>query len=289
MAGLLRTDGKVAAGEPLDGAFFARHGGGTAGRQPRAYGAGTGDRGPDRSMIFVGTHHKTGSLLFKNVFRDVSRAFGLTFYDGSQEQLDPRTDVWFMEHSRIDAAALADVKGVHVVRHPLSVIYSGYKYHMVCREKWCVDPSVATVADGIFYGFDGLSYQEKLKGISEPDGLRFEMEGRSYHAIMDMYRWDYGDNRFMTVKYEDIVTRFDDVFGGVFEFLGLPVRSSLRLAARHDINRLSPRRIRGSRHITDKSRAFDYRSRFSPDLLEAFAAIYPSDVLERLGYVNGAP
>jgi hypothetical protein len=240
-------------------------------------------------MIFVGTHHKTGSLLFKKVFRDVSAAFGLTFYEGWQDQVGPETDVWFMEHSRIDAAALDDVKGVHVVRHPLSVIYSGYKYHKACREKWCIDPSVATVADGIFYRFDGLSYQEKLNAISESEGIRLEMEGRSYHAIMDMYRWDYGDSRFLSVKYEDIVTRFDDVFGRVFEFLGLPVRSSLRLAARHDINRLSPRQIRDSRHITDKSRAFDYRLRFSPDLLEAFAAIYPSDLLERLGYGNGAP
>jgi hypothetical protein len=235
-------------------------------------------------VIFVGTHHKTGSVLFADVFRHLSAKLGLTYFAGWQRDLDPVTDIWFMEHSRIDADALDDVRGVHVIRHPLNVVYSGYKYHKICDEGWCVDPAIPTVADGIRYDFDGMSYQQRLNAYGESDGLVMEMRGRSYNAIMDMYRWNYDDPRFLTVKFEDLARSYDETFRRIFEFLGLPVEAALRIAARHDLNRLSEREVGKLKHVTDKSRSVDHTSRFPPDLMRAFAAMYPEDLFARLGY-----
>src|SRR5688500_651978 len=160
-------------------------------------------------MIFIGAHHKTGSQLFKKVFSDISRELGLRLHKGTQSKLPAGTDIWYHDHSIIDRRRLPVVRGVHLIRHPLEVIVSGYRWHLVCHEKWCVSTQVKTPATGIRYDFDGMSYQEKLLTLSQSDGVLFEMKGRSFHSVMAMYRWDDSDPRFKTVRYEDVMRDFD--------------------------------------------------------------------------------
>jgi hypothetical protein len=72
-----------------------------------------------------------------------------------QSAVTDDTDVWFMMHSRIDDP-LPIRRGVHIVRHPIAVIHSAYRYHQVCSESWAIDPTRATHVDGIRYDFSGV-------------------------------------------------------------------------------------------------------------------------------------
>src|SRR5207244_8251072 len=112
-------------------------------------------------MIFIGTHHKSGTILFWRIFRDVAVAFSLEVYPGIQRKLPPTTQIWFMEHSKIFPEDFTEITGIHVIRHPFDLICSGYRYHLVCNEAWCVSTAVSRAA-GVHYDFDGLSYQQKL-------------------------------------------------------------------------------------------------------------------------------
>ncbi len=235
-------------------------------------------------LIFVGTHHKTGTMLFKRIFSGISTSLGLQFFSGWQADLPPDTDVWFMEHSRINLDPTVPLRGIHVVRHPVNIILSGYRYHNICSEPWAVDPKIKTSADGIQYEFSGMSYQQMLNSLPESEGIKLEMRGRSFNAIMDAYRWDYDDRRFLNLRLEDVVADFDAQLSRAFAWLGLPADRSLEIARRYDLARMSKEAVDSLNHITDKSRRGDRIARLSPELSREFASIYPVDVATRLGY-----
>ena len=235
-------------------------------------------------MIFVGTHHKTGSVLFHGVFGAVSKRLGLRFYSGWQRTLPPATDVWFMEHSRIDPERFNHAKGIHAIRHPLDVICSAYRWHLVCDEPWCISTEHA-IANGIRYNFDGLTYQEKLKSLSPREGILFELKGRSYHAITDMYKWNYDDKRFLNVRLEDVSANFDRTFSRIFSFLGLDVEQCVPVAALQDVRRFTRQRVQQTAHITNKNGDLSWQRYFLDDaMLDEFQRTFPADVMARLGY-----
>jgi hypothetical protein len=235
-------------------------------------------------MIFIGTHHKTGTTLFLNVFYEVSQLLGLKFSLCGQSRLPPDTQIWFQEHSRIRVNAFTEIEGVHVIRHPLEVICSGYRYHLVCRESWCI----STAIDGtspVNYNFEGLSYQQKLRTLSTRDGILFEMKHRSFPVIMDMYNWNYADRRFLNVKLEDVMAEFDREFSKIFAFLGFDPSECLPIARRHDTKRLSRDQVASMEHVTNKMGELPWTHYFSDNaMLEQFSATFPDDLLPRLGY-----
>ena len=237
-------------------------------------------------MIFIGTHHKTGTILFQSVFTDISHILGLRMFVGRQQRLPPDTGIWFMPHSRISPDELPGLKGVHVVRHPHNVIKSAYRYHKTCQESWAIDINARTGADGINYNFDGLSYQQHLNLVNEHDGLLVEMRGRSFNALMDAYAWDYADRRFLNVRLEDITTDFDGCFRAIFEWLELPVQTCLDIARCHDLARMTPEAIVANLHITDKRRRGASIDELDPALLDQFSKLYPADLISRLGYAG---
>ena len=235
-------------------------------------------------MIFVGAHHKMGTALFRDVFRDVAEALRLSFYAGWGERMPADVDLWFMAHSRLGAAGAAVTRGVHVVRHPFNVIRSACRYHKVCSERWAVDPAANTAADGVGYNFDGLSYQQKLRTLDEDAALQFEMRGRSYDAIMDAYRWDYSDTRFLNVRYEDVVVDFRTEFQRVFDWLQITDNRLLDIASRHDLNRMSAAAVGANAHVTDKDLRGASVSDLPASLEGEFRRLFPDDILHRLGY-----
>lgn len=234
-------------------------------------------------MLFVGTHHKTGTQLCMHVFRDIAAELGLKFFDGWQRNLPAGTDLWFMLHSRVDAAAIPGLRGAHFVRHPLSLLCSGYRYHRICTERWCISSDHATGADGIRYRFDGHSYQQKLNSVSEMEGLQIEMRGRSYNAIMDMYAWDYSNPNIRTWQFEQVMRDFDGTMLEILAFLNLP-EHMLDIARRHDVKRMSAAARRENVHVTDKDGTLSWERYFTPDLLDEFRSLYPPDLFARLGY-----
>ena len=231
-------------------------------------------------MIFVGTHHKAGTVLFAHIFSAVARWYSLNFFIGDQDALPLETQVWFDGHSKIDRAAFTEIVGIHVVRHPLELISSAYRYHLAGEEKW-----FSTRESGKRFGLKGLSYRQNLSKLSVRDGILFEMRSFSAEKIMEMYKWDYQDTRFLNIKLEDVIANFDATLSRAFSFIGLDPSESLAVARRFDINRLSQTRIAKMNHVTNKNGSLTWRHYFSDaDMIDQFSRMFPKDLLPKLGY-----
>ncbi|WP_300556109.1 hypothetical protein [Maricaulis sp.] len=91
---------------------------------------------PDRA-IYVCCHHKTGTNFLLPVFKQIAAAHGLPlwlkFYDAELESWR----ICLHQHSRLaDLPSGLAFRGLHLVRHPMSLIHSATLYHARGSEPW---------------------------------------------------------------------------------------------------------------------------------------------------------
>ena len=246
----------------------------------------------DRSLRILCTHHKTGSVLLANILADISDELHVRYFSGNQKELPRNADIWLQIHSKLEPEKLGrDYKGIHVIRNPYQLIVSGYRYHKVCSEKWCVNLDTPTKADGIRYNIGGLTYQEYLNSVDAQEGLSFEIKNRSYNAIMDMYNWRYDDRRFLNVKFEDIISDFDATMHRIFKHLNLApiaMETLIEIAGRHNVQKWGSDQVRDNPHITNKvGQLYTYQKTLMPEHYSLFKDLFPSDIMPKLGYEEG--
>lgn len=169
-----------------------------------------------RNRVLVGTHHKTGTVWFTNVFRALSRQLGLELTYDNAAHPDPggSWDIFVSGHSRFEGLESSAYRGVHVIRDPRDLIVSATHYHQTSDEPWLHE---ATDELG------GMTYQEKICSYSSFDEqMLFEMENSSFYNIVEMVELEErDDDRFMTVKYEEMIEDYSLArFEEMFEFLG---------------------------------------------------------------------
>ena len=227
--------------------------------------------------IFVGTHHKTGTVLAKGIFEGLADQHGLRFLNVSRgTPVVGRWDILFDAHSRLDVCSLGmPLLGVHLIRDPRMVVVSAALYHMHASEKWLQQPRPE---------FGGLTYQQKIRSLGS-DHERFLLEmDRSAAVINDMLEWvAKGYSWCMNVKLEDLMT--DDgmkTYTKMFRHLGFEgdmLTDALDVAYRESV--FNPSHT-GSRHI--RSREVEtWRKYFDEPLFAAFREKF-GDACERLGY-----
>jgi hypothetical protein len=232
---------------------------------------------PLATPIFVGTHHKTGTVLAKKVFKRIAEKHGLRFLDVSGGMpVEGQWDIFFDQHSRFDVGSLGlPLRGVHLVRDPRMMVVSGAFYHMHSSEKWLHLPRRE---------FGGLSYQQMIRSL-RTDSERFLLEmDCSAVAIREMMEWvARGYSWCMNVRLEDLMT--DDgmeTYAKMFRHLGFDgdmLTDALDVAYRESV--FNPSHT-GSRHI--RSREVEtWRKYFDEPLHAAFREKF-GDACERLGY-----
>jgi hypothetical protein len=103
---------------------------------------------PAKPLVLIGTHHKTGTVLARKVFKLICKKANLACdwgdpnapwrKDGEIVHVG-NVDIVLDMHWRLDPEAVAQgrpYKFVHFVRTPLKKIVSGYLYHLRGSEPW---------------------------------------------------------------------------------------------------------------------------------------------------------
>ncbi|MFC1849849.1 sulfotransferase domain-containing protein [candidate division CSSED10-310 bacterium] len=230
-----------------------------------------------RKLILCCTYHKTGTVLFSHILRDIAREFQLKFQSCFQYQVNRDTDIWLQNHSRVNFKLLGrPYSGIHVIRDPRDVVVSGYFYHLRCSEAWCLKPKTH---------LQGKSYQDYLKSLSQEEGLIFEMTHVAKYTINTMAQWNYHNSCALEFKYEDIMTNYEQCFRKIFTYWGFgepELEKCLEIAHRHNVNRLSEDELKKNSHIHSKELC-KWKKHFSERHLNMFQELY-GDILVKLGY-----
>lgn len=228
------------------------------------------------NRVFVGTHHKTGTVWMYRVFRQVCRDTHLRLDHGHGARCHDACDVFLSYDSRCSwEDSVRSWKGVHLIRDPRDVIVSAAFYHATSSEPWLHEKVRA---------FGGLTYSEKINSYAcLEDRIAFEMEHDSHRTVAEIVAWDYADPRFHEARYETLLEDHDLLrFHEIFTFLGFPggaIPTCLRAAHR---NSLFSGRVARSGHVRS-GRPQQWREHLTPMLRKRFTAIF-GDALIRLGY-----
>jgi hypothetical protein len=233
-----------------------------------------------RWLLVHGAHHKAGTVWFRRVLGAIATEYGLRFYAGPQADLPPPADLFFNDNSWIDGDALPAFRGSHVIRDPRDLVVSGYHYHLWTAEAWAHEP---------WESLGGATYQEHLRSLDEDGGLHAEID-RVAKMALDMVRWDYDDDRFVNIRYEDVVADGRTSFTTIFTHYGFSpeaVERSTAIALGFTLERAAAiPKAEGRSHVRS-GKAGEWRDRFTPAHVEHCKAAM-TDTLIALGYETDA-
>lgn len=162
-------------------------------------------------FVCIGTHHKTGTIWMRKVWRAISKDQEIPFMQCYRDKkIDQAAETgpqiivnWHsgfpqrlmdMEHARF----------IHIVRDPRDVLLSGMRYHRVAplgNEKFLREKRDE---------WGGLNYQDHLNGLPDDHArLLFEMENKHDTTVREMLDWPWGHPRAAELRYEDLIRDHD--------------------------------------------------------------------------------
>jgi hypothetical protein len=152
-------------------------------------------------MIYFHSHHKCASRWAIKYLREVSELNYLDFAqdDKTENVKKSPAHLTFFGNSDYRLAVDQELWGIHFVRNPLNIIVSSYFSHL------------NTHPDA---GWSELTKQRRvLKSASFHEGLyltltfleRSDIGPGTSGPLFALRNWDYGDQRFKTIRVEDFV------------------------------------------------------------------------------------
>ncbi|SFJ38951.1 sulfotransferase domain-containing protein [Jannaschia pohangensis] len=162
-------------------------------------------------IFCVGTHHKTGTIWMRSVFRALAQAIGVAdhiVFPASGLKFVPPSDRVFLFQwtSRFPQAVLdrPDARVLHVIRDPRDVLLSGMRYHLTSDH--AEEAFLHEARDDL----GGQSYQQHLAQLPDDTArLMFEMQGKHAETLADMLAWDYARPNGIEARYEDLMADTD--------------------------------------------------------------------------------
>lgn len=245
--------------------------------------------------VWVGTHHKTGTMWMFNIFQAFGERAGIPFLNVSEHcrQLgitgDRCDQLLFGYGLAFDGIILADhaegfrtlapllpkgrARMFHVVRDPRDIAISAANYHMTSAEPWLHVPDVA---------FAGMTYQEKISSYNSlDDRVLFEIE-HSSAATVNEIRKLIGLDSVQIFKYEDLM-RWPETFDRLFDYCGFHAdQKPLFTKAVQKHSFFGEASVEDSSHGSD-GRVEQWRDKLSGPTRSAVEQAF-GDVIERLGY-----
>ena len=174
-------------------------------------------------ILCVGTHHKTGTVWMRRVWRLIGEALDIPFvpvHNPARWKKIPQSErAIVVNWAGAFAPELFDnpeARFLHIIRDPRDVLLSGARYHENSpgrQERFLHGPRE---------DLGGKSYQEHLQALPDPAAkLDFEMQNMHLKTLNEMLAWPYGHDRAMDLRYEDLIADQDcAIFMGVLRFFG---------------------------------------------------------------------
>lgn len=249
-----------------------------------------------RVNLIVGTHHKTGTVWMRNILKQIGQRcnFHFTRYPKSLKNLEAvyttaknknSALLRVTENSKIREEDLSS-SVVHLVRDPRDVLVSATHYHQKSTENFLHRPWGTLTK--------GKNYKDYLCSLPTfEDKLLFEMNAYSRRVFGDMQSWPYDPNRFVEVKYEDIISDANmAAFSKIFDRAGFEPEerdAALDIVWQNSIfggladeNKKKAVRVEGTNHIRSGASG-QWQNEFTPRVAEEFAKLY-QPLLEKYGY-----
>jgi len=215
----------------------------------------------EKQLIVHACYHRCMTVYMQRVFNHIANYYGL-----SVRKTLP-ADILFSDHSmNIPDGPL---RGSHMVRDPRDMIVSSYFYHLKTSEKWCHIP-LGNYEDQSYNTYLlpnadlTLSYQQYLHTLPQHDGLLVEIRRFIQHEWPYMVNWNYNDERFIELRYEDVL-KDPNALEPAFKHYGFDDRAiklSLNAAWKHSIQNR-----KDDKHITS-GRLERWREILTPDHLD---------------------
>lgn len=248
--------------------------------------------------LFVGTHHKTGTMWMFNIFQSFAERAGLPVLNFSEHCrglaiTGQRTDqllfgygmafdgIILADHSEgfRSAAALLPAERrrmFHVVRDPRDIAISAANYHVRSKEAWLHVPLTE---------FGGMTYQERIASYDDlDDRVLFEIEHSSASTIHEI-RGLIGVPGIEVFKYEDLM-QHPKTFDTLFDHCGFHQDfQQLFDIAVNDHSFFGNADAENSDHAAD-GRTEQWREKLKPTTLDGIHQAF-GDVINHLGYPTG--
>lgn len=235
----------------------------------------------DNGKAFVGTFHKSGTVLLLKIISSLCRRSNARFWQKSVRPDEPdRWDVcfdWDADFSNKEGLTSQQAPTVLVIRDPRDIIVSGSYYHVKSEEGWL------QVADE---RFAGKTYQEAISALaSAKDRFLFEMDHRGGETIERILARLKDPVLFQAkvVRYETLVSADRlQAFFDMFRFLGVD-EAYLPTALEISIdNSLSQAKKQDASHVRSGAPR-QWETEFDDETRQAFEKRFP-DALSIMGY-----
>ena len=233
----------------------------------------------------IATHHKTGTVWMRDVFRGITRDLNIPFVYLTRKSGPKRTRLVppaVLLNDQSDFSALPwllegqDQRILHLVRDPRDVLISAAHYHRIAPESWLHISRKS---------FGGLSYQQKLNSLPD-DRSRylFELRHSAGRTIEKMCSWNYGAQNCFECRYEDLAEDFEmKLFTEIALHLGF-VRDELEICRMNFWkNSLFGERETGDSPHIRRGAARQWPNVFDRDLATRFLHVF-GHALIKLGY-----
>lgn len=172
-------------------------------------------------MLNFFSHHKSATRWLAGYLTKVADLNGWSLFhtDYHDQKRDPSADIAFFGNATYSRIVEQNLSGAHIIRNPLNIVVSSYYSHLETHptDNW---PQLSR-------------QREVLKSVTREEGMlltltfveRMDIADRAIGPLLALRQWDYNDNKFTTLRMEDITARPNDSLSPILSEIrpGAPV------------------------------------------------------------------